>query len=170
MNGASEVTAVLYVRSLTPAGARGRQEAVIDRLRALCDRGRLGDVEVRVWGDQVGLSTTAARTEMGKRVLERIAECREWADATGRSLEPFFERKERSSSITGESYTALDLPLFLLVEYRDGAVRHAAPCQRDASADTCRVTDRLATLEQGAVGAGENREDERDGVVEPLAE
>lgn len=141
----SRPTAKLHVRSLAPAGASERQAAVIDRLEELVSRSVLADLHVSVWGEQVTLAGEGGRTATGVSVRERIADVRSWAEENGRTLEPFFETRERQSAVTGADDTVLVLPVLLLAEYRDGAVTHVAPSADGATVYT--VADRLTKLE-----------------------
>jgi hypothetical protein len=103
------------------------------------------DLSVSVWGREVGLSTTAARTDAGEFVLDRVAAFREWADAHDVCVETFFETREVDSGLTGESYTALVLPVVCLAEYRDDEVHHVAPYTTGSAVHT--VADRISALE-----------------------
>jgi DNA-binding HxlR family transcriptional regulator len=132
----------LYVRSLAPR--TGRQDRVIDRLRELEAAGRVASVEVTVWGPAVGLSTTAVETGCGRTILNSVAECREWADRSGVSLEGRFEHRHATSEITGEEYTTLRLPALLLAERVDGVLREVRPHEDDGTVQT--VEDRLSAL------------------------
>jgi len=136
----------LYVRSLSPDDGRGPQSAVLEELRHLDEVGRVDELSVTVWGRQVGLSTTAARTDAGEAILETIAGFRSWAAQHDRSLDPFLRTQETTSQITGESHTAIVLPTMLLAEYRDDSVTHVAPNARDGSIET--VADRLEALQR----------------------
>jgi len=136
----------LFVRSLSP-GARNPGTTHLPRLRRLADEGTL-DLSVSVWGREVGLSTTASRTDTGQYVLDRVAAFREWADASGVCVEPFFETREVESGLTGESYTALVLPATCLAEYREGELCHVAPYTSGSAVHT--VADRVRLLEDGS--------------------
>ena len=134
----------LFVRSLSPQSGRSPAVTQLEGLRALADEGAI-DLSVSVWGREVGLSTTAARTDAGQFVLDRVAAFREWADARGVCVESFFETREVESELTGESYTALLLPMVCLAEYRDEKLRHVAPYTTDSAVHT--VADRVTALE-----------------------
>jgi len=134
----------LFVRSLSPKTGRSPATAQLDRLRRLADEDVV-DLSVTVWGREVGLSTTAARTDAGEFVLDRVANFREWADDHDVCVEAFFETREVESGLTGESYTALVLPVACLAEYRDGELVHVAPYTTDSAVHT--VSDRVTTLE-----------------------
>jgi len=134
----------LHVRSLSPDEGRGPQSAVLEELRRLDDADRIGELSVSVWGRQISLSTTAAGTNEGQAILERIGAFRSWARSTGGTLEPFLKTREATSSITGETHTALVLPTMLLAEYHDGELVHVAPHADDDAVTT--VADRLETL------------------------
>jgi hypothetical protein len=134
----------LHVRSLAPRAGRRRQNAVIDRLDDLESAGRIDEFAVDVWGRQVGLSSAAARTDAGRFVLDRVAEFREWADETGRSVASFFETRRVDSELSGDQYTALVLPSLTLAEYRGGDLAHVAPCSDGGEVTT--VSDRIDVL------------------------
>lgn len=142
----------LFVRSLEPAAAPGPDHA--GRVRALAAAGRVADANVTVWGTEVGLSTTAVRTPRGKCILDRVAELRAWADERDVTVVPFFESREVTSSVTGEAYTALRLPVSCLAEYDGGELVHVAP-YTDGTA-VCSVDDRLRRLEGSGDPAGES--------------
>jgi len=133
----------LFVRSLSPPAGRRPAQMQLSRLRRLDEAGVL-DLTVSVWGREVALSTTAARTDAGQSVLARVAEAREWADDRGLCVDPFFETREVASTLTGEAYTALVLPVACLLEYREGELRHVAPYTTDSAVHS--VADRVRTL------------------------
>lgn len=133
----------LFVRSLSSGETGGIDYA--RRVRELAAAGRVRDASVTVWGDEVGLSTTAIRTPAGKCILDRVAVLRSWTDGRGVTMVPFFETREVTSSVTGESYTALRLPVYCLAEYVDDELVHVAP-YTDGTA-VCTVDDRLRRLE-----------------------
>jgi len=143
----------LFVRSLSPGTGRSPTETQLNRLRQLADEGSV-DLSVSVWGREVGLSTTAARTDAGEFVLDRVASFREWADAHDVCVEPFFETREVESGLTGESYTALVLPVVCLAEYRDDDLCHVAPYTTGSAVHT--VADRVSALEDAADGSSTN--------------
>lgn len=138
----------LYVRSLSPRGTYRRQEALIERLERLSAAGRIDDYSVEVWGRRVAFSTAAARTEAGKHALARHAVFKRWADANDRSIGSFFEVRTVDSKLADERYRALIFPGAALAEYRDGELRHVAPCSDGGTVYT--VEDRLDRFEQGA--------------------
>lgn len=136
----------LFVRSLAPeaGGTRTHHE----RLRELAGEGPIEQFSVCVWGDEVALSTTASRAEVGTSVLRRVASFREWAASEGVSVDPFFEVRETQSSITGEEYASLLLPAYCLAEYQEGELVHVAPYAADGA--VCSVPDRIRRLEAAA--------------------
>lgn len=84
----------LYVRSLSPAGARTRQEAVIERLAALAEREVIAGYDVHVWGTGIRPASPAARTASGRFVLERLPRSTSGPRATKR----LWERSKRTRS------------------------------------------------------------------------
>lgn len=136
----------LYVRTLSPPGARSRQEALIDRLQRLSDSGVVEDAHVQVWGRQVDPTTSAAETEQGQFILNRIAEFKQWALANNTTLESFYETREQSSSITGEEHTTLVLPKLGLAEYHGSELHQVSPCTEPSGVVS--ITDHLDDLER----------------------
>jgi hypothetical protein len=133
----------LCVRSLASRTGKGIQEQAIDRLQRLETTGELDALSVRIWGEEVALSTTATETERGRAILQRVGAFREWAAHNDVSLAPFFEPREKTSRITGEEYATLRLPVLVMAEYVDGDIVHVAPHRRDSGVYT--VEDRLAS-------------------------
>jgi hypothetical protein len=133
----------LYVRSLSSGATPAADHA--ERVRALAAADRVADAEVLVWGEEVGLSTTAFRTRVGKAILDRVAAFRAWADDRGATMAAFFETRSVTGTVTGESYASIRLPVACLAEYADGDLVHVAPYQ--AGDGTCTVGDRLRYLE-----------------------
>jgi hypothetical protein len=138
----------LFVRSLAPAHGPAADHA--ERVRALAAADRVAAADVFVWGEEVGLSTTAFRTPVEKCVLERVAAFRAWAADRGATMEPFFETRDVRGTITGESYTTLRLPASCLAEYVDSDLVHVAPVREGSR--TVAVGDRLRELEPPAAG------------------
>ena len=144
----------LFVRSLSPDATRSPATEQLQRLRRLDQQGVV-DLTVSVWGREIGLSTTATRTDTGQYVLDRVAAFRDWADREGVSVEAFFETREVQSSFTGESYTALVLPTCCLAEYREEKLLHVAPYTTGDAVHS--VADRLSRLEDRPPWAREGR-------------
>jgi hypothetical protein len=99
----------LFVRSSVPAAARDPQSAVRERLRALEDDGDVEAATVRTWEKRVPVD--AGNERDSHRIYAAFAD---WARGRGVSLAPFFDTRECHSSITGESHTALVLPMMSL--------------------------------------------------------
>ena len=139
-------TLELYVRSLAPRAAHDRQEDVVARLERLATRGRVAEYAVHVWGSRIDLASTAAETDAGRFVRERVEAFTDWTADNGLSTEPFFEEESVDSSLTGEEYTAVTLPTATLAEYVDGELDFVTPC---TDGDTVLgVEDRLQELEE----------------------
>ena len=130
----------LYVRSLAPAEGRKRQEAVVERLRALDADGHIAGVEVVLCADCVWPSLGTAETDVGRRLLRRYDAFREWAEARGRELVGF-RRRDADSLLTGTAVTGIVFPRLALAEYRDGDLAFVAPSANGTEQTT--VSDRL---------------------------
>jgi hypothetical protein len=101
----------LFVRSSTPAAARERQSSVVERLRALETTDDIEEFAVRTWEKRIPVG----ESQRGDRETHRAyAAFTEWARERGVGLNPFFDTRECHSSITGESHTALVLPVMCL--------------------------------------------------------
>jgi hypothetical protein len=136
----------LYVRTLSPPGARTRQEQVIKRLQRLEDEDHIDDFYVKVWGRQIDPTTKAAETDQGEFILNRIAEFKQWALANNTTLESFYQTHEQSSSITGQDHTTIVLPKMGLAEYHGSELEQVAPCTDED--DVHSVVNHLDDLER----------------------
>jgi DNA-binding Lrp family transcriptional regulator len=138
----------LYVRSLSADTVHGPRESVLERLSRLEREGVVAEYTVHVWGRRVS-PETAARTEAGRFLLDRIERFRDRSRRNATSTRSFFEPHEVTSSITGESYTAVTVPSLALAEFRDGALRRVTPSADGGTVRT--VEDHLDAIE--AAGA-----------------
>jgi len=143
-------TVDLFVRSLSPVGARAEPSKAIDRLDALVETGRIERYSVYVTGEEVRLSPEATAHERREFVLDRVAAFRSWATKRGVTLEAFDRREV--STLTGERYTVLGLPVMALAESVGGDLGCVVPCSTDDGVVT--VEDRLEALERGYGGRG----------------
>ena len=140
----------LYVRSLLPDGAYGRQEAVIERLDRLDADDEIEGFSVIVWGKQIARDSAGAHTEEGRYILNRVAEFKQWALSNNVSLESFYQTTEIESELT-DDYSAMVLPVMGLAEYHGGELQHVAPCTKGDVVHT--IMDRLERLEAGEPSA-----------------
>jgi hypothetical protein len=145
-NANSETRVELCVRSLLPSGDRSHQRATIRRLDRLAAADVVDDVSVCVWGRGVDLDGETAGTDAARAIHRRVEAFEAWADDAGASLEPYLDRTEISSQITGESCTALRFPKLMLAVYRDDDLVYVAP-HADATS-RCTVGDALDALER----------------------
>lgn len=143
----STVTLELYVRSLSPAGAREHQERTLERIATLEDDGTIAGYDVHVWGDQLCLSAAATRTDAGQFVRNRVSEFKQWARENDVSFEGGFDAREVASAFTGEEHTVIEFPVTTLAEFRGDDLVSVAPGKRGESTYT--VVDRLDALADG---------------------
>lgn len=135
----------VYVRStLPPLAAKSRQERVIDRLDDMTERGLLDGVELVVTGDRLCLCDTCTGTAGGDEVVDRVERLRDWQGPGEASAAPFFERREVSSDITGESATAIVPPRIAVALSFDGSLAGVFPCRVESEHYT--VADFLGAL------------------------
>jgi DNA-binding Lrp family transcriptional regulator len=119
----------LFVRSLCPEGCRSSQTAAIRRLEELEVAGTIDDYTVQICGRAVPPRPSDAVSEFGTYLLNRIAVFQEWAAVDGRSLGTHFEPETVRSTITGEEYDRIVLPVMILAEYEDDALRFVSPSE-----------------------------------------
>jgi uncharacterized protein (UPF0335 family) len=150
MTGTDGPRIELYVRSLLPDGAHGRQEAVIERLERLESNGDIEGFSVIVWGKQIAPESAGAHTEEGEYILNRVAEFKQWALSNNVSLESFYQTTEIESELT-DDYSAMVLPVMGLAEYHGDELQHVAPCTKGDVVHT--IMDRLERLEAGEPSA-----------------
>lgn len=142
----------LYVRSLHPNGAQRSQEEIIERLRALDERGRIAELSIHVWGKQVPCE---GNTAVGRSIHKRIKEFEGWSDRVGTSLSSFFETRDVSTLDTDESQAAIVLPTLCLAESHGDTLQYVSPCVDNGT--VCTIRDRLDALEENYDGNKEPR-------------
>ena len=121
-----EITFDLDIRSLSPAGVRVQQDAIIDRLKEHVTEERIAGFTVRVWGKRVSPTSAAARTAVGRNALKRVEAFGGWAREHGNRLRAAFE--DRSLTGTDESTDVIVFPAMVLAEFRGETLRFVAPC------------------------------------------
>lgn len=120
----------VYVRSLLPPhGARNCQRRVFDRLDALAQRSLVDDVSIHVLGERICLCDTCASTDAGAAIVERIRELDAWGEEYDASTSRFFEKRQFSSSITGEETNALVPPRVTVALRADDRLCGVFPCE-----------------------------------------
>jgi hypothetical protein len=125
--------AIAWTRDLSPPPEDPRRDA-LTRLLDLEDRGILSDVSVGLWGKAVLASGNGASDHTGIR--DRVAEFYRWAERTGHSLEPAFERSEVSTMVSADFVEVVRLPL-QCVELREGDDLVAVfPCTAEGETQT----------------------------------
>ena len=129
----------VYMRTFVPDAAQRRQEAMLERMRDLRDRGKVDDVSVSRWSSQVcvspGLEHDAADgAEAYRELKDAVAD-------TDLSIEPFFRERQG----TGEDRRVVSLPVICVAVRRDGEITGIFPCS--ATDGTYSVTDCLDALE-----------------------
>lgn len=148
----------VFVRSmLPPLGAKGSQEALIERLDDLADRSAIDDVSVTVTGNRLCLCETCTGTDVGGELLERVRELDEWGEEFDASTSPYFETRTLDSAVAGQTARALVPPRVATALYCDDALAGVFPCRMGESEYA--VADFLEALDRFSEG--------RELVVEP---
>ncbi|WP_424004524.1 HTH domain-containing protein [Haloarcula salina] len=100
----AERRVVVFLRSPVASETQKRQETVLARIEALKESGSISDFAVRHW-------KRLAELEADDSVLPSLAEMDAWAAARDVTLEPAFDRHERSSGYTGRRDEVVTLPV-----------------------------------------------------------
>jgi hypothetical protein len=133
----------LFVRSLSPVGARTRPAAVIEHLENMVEAGVVDTYSVCVWGKEVELSSAPGKDQHTESVVEQVESFRTWATEQGVALDAFEEREV--STMTGETHTVLTLPVMVLAESVAERLVCVTPCTTGGGVLT--VEDRLESLD-----------------------
>lgn len=129
----------LRVRERAPAPVIETIDEVVTRLRRLEDDGRLVDLRVETWGGARSLEIP------GSPVVDVVETFRDWATEAGYTLEPAFDRRERSSIVSETTHTELVVPYVTVAVYDGVELECVAPCSK--SDDVFTVHDCLTALE-----------------------
>lgn len=130
----------VYLRSLAPTTARDEQERVLARLERLEARGDVAGYSVELCGECVCRSSVAARSTVGRRLLERYEQFAAWAAERDRELVGF-DRLDTTSLLTGTEVTGVVFPRLTVAEFRDGELDFVAPSTNGTATTT--VLERL---------------------------
>jgi hypothetical protein len=142
------LTASLFVRSLSPEGARAEQDRVVSRLRGLRDRDVLADVSLSVWGSRLH-PASARRTQAGREIFDTIRQFETWADSQDPPRSLCFGSRTVRSPITGDPEAELVLPVMSLAIAGQERLRCVAPWREGSEVHT--VTDCLDALRDSTV-------------------
>lgn len=122
------ISVELFVRTLSPTGARAQQEAVIDRIQQLEAEAVINEFSLTVWGERICPESAAAkRTATGRTVLDRIEEFESWLGRTDIPSESAFETQDIDSAVIDEQYSVVVLPMLCLAVYEDDHLGCVAP-------------------------------------------
>lgn len=135
----------LYVRSLSYPNTFRRGGCVVDRLERLESAGVISGFDVTVWGRELVISGTTARTETGRRLLDRFEAFRRWTERAADAAGSVFEVRRVESEVTGDEYTSVVFPVTVMAEFVGDELAHVTPCSEGDG--VCSVDDRLDTLE-----------------------
>lgn len=141
--GAESLSIELYMRE-DVFGARTRQRETLERVESLEESQAVEETDAHGWPDRV-------RPEEASAHGVPIDEFTAWADDRGVDLEPAFERRVDTSSITGETRERIVLPIMCLAVYEGDSLACVAP--HVDGVETYTVGDCLDDLEAIAESA-----------------
>lgn len=118
----------LYIRDNVPAALTDTIQWYLDRLARLEEAGSIAAYRVEQWPP----CTTGPEkiNSDGHSRQELVATFEKWATEHGCSLEPAFEMKTVTSSLSDRNIRAeqISVPLLTLVLYENGDINGIAPC------------------------------------------
>ncbi|ODR82920.1 hypothetical protein BG842_09405 [Haladaptatus sp. W1] len=135
----------LFVRVNPSLGAEQQKQEVIDRLRTLEQKGKIGNVDVHVWRREIRIDGPLKETEYHKSVMNHVDEFERWLAENNTSMDDFFSHRDIDSSISNERYSVISLPFICLAVYQDDELRDFYPHRDSATPHT--VHDGLDRLE-----------------------
>jgi hypothetical protein len=134
----------LYLRGDT-YGTYDRQGEVLRRVDTLADSGVVSEASVEAsWAR---IRTPEQDTRDG--ALLTYEEFSEWADANGYSLEPAFQRRQRSYIGTDTVHEVVVFPMASLAVYDDETLQAVFPCSSEDGSVHYAVQDALEAFEAG---------------------
>lgn len=116
----------VYLRSLAPVGTHDAYHDILNRLDGLST---VDDVTVSIWGRRICQDETFTRTDVGRHLLDRIAQFEEWGSEYGASSSSFFEERDVSSSITETEFSVVVPPEMCLAIRTDSALAGVFPTE-----------------------------------------
>jgi len=141
----AERRVVAFLRTPVATETQKRQETVLARIESLKESGAISDFAVRHW-------KRLAELEAADTALPSLDEMDAWARGNDVTLEPAFDRHERSSGYTGVHDEVVTLPVVCVTvldgDELVGVYPHVCP-------DGCRtVADCLDELESEPAAMG----------------
>lgn len=134
----------LYLRGDT-YGTYDRQQAVLERVRGLEERGVVDETAVDASWQRIRTPEQDPRND----AIATYEEFRSWARENGYSLEPAFERRHRSYLGTDAVSEVVVFPVVSLAVYEDDVLRSVFPCSDEAGTVHFTVGDCLEAFEVG---------------------
>ncbi|MFB6304865.1 MAG: HTH domain-containing protein [Haloferacaceae archaeon] len=130
------------VQAFVRAERVGDIDEVLARLGRLAEAGVIDGLSVRTWPSAAPLSP-----DVRAPTVDRYDRFAAWADREGKSLEPGFQVRTRSSDITGASRRVLTTPTACLAVYEGELLRSVFPHADDDGHHS--VADAVDALEAG---------------------
>lgn len=132
----------LYLRGDT-YGTYDRQKVILDRISALEEEGVVTDADVDTSWQRIRTPELDCRDG----ALETYEEFLAWAEENGYSLEPAFQRRQRSYIGTDLVHEVLVFPTASLAVYEDTDLQAVFPCSGESGEVYYSVQDCLDALE-----------------------
>ncbi|MFC6942738.1 HTH domain-containing protein [Salinirubellus sp. GCM10025818] len=143
----TDVRVEVWMRDASPLPDDPRA-TVLARLREFEAEGIVDDVSVRIWGTFLAVPEDGT-DELDPPIRGRVGKFQRWAERNGHSLEPAFDRFERSSIVSEGETDVIRLPMQCLAVYEDDRLVGVFPCSTGDGTNT--VADCVDRLETGDV-------------------
>jgi hypothetical protein len=121
---------------------------LVDQARSLEREGIVDRVDVRIWDDEIDLSSDL-RSHREREVRARAQEFKRWAWEHGTELAGFGERRRAGRGRMGPEYVTQCVPRVLLAEYDAAVLTNVTPCGDGERS----VAERLDAIEAAAESA-----------------
>lgn len=135
------VTVELYVCA-SMYGTYEKQTDAIRRVKTLAEDGVIDELNRYTWARQL---SPAAEDTWCEFARDKFEEFTEWAETSGRSLEPAFSRRTVNNEYMDECYEVIQFPIISIAVYSDDRLVRLAPTV-DADGVAYRVADCLEEL------------------------
>ena len=134
----------LYLREDT-YGTYDRQQAILERVRGLEERGVVDETAVDASWQRIRTPEQDPRDD----AIATYEEFEAWISENGYSLEPAFERRQRSYLGTEAVSEVVVFPVVSLAVYEGDVLRSVFPCSDEAGTVHFTVGDCLEAFEAG---------------------
>lgn len=118
----------LFLRASTPLN--GQPDEVIEYLEELRRKGRIQDYDVHEVPKQADINNQSSEA------VQVFQEFESWAHDNDVSIQPFFDRAEYESSLSGDTGEIVTFPVMCVSVYEDDELTAVYPCSNGQGSHT----------------------------------